>query len=150
MSDDAAAYITVEEAAALLELSTRQVSRYGKGEGARLRTRRAGKRILYHRGDVESLARDLQVARTPPPLRPTPPQPTPSPLLPPLEGKPDPLEVGRLISLSEAANLAKLSRKSLKIYAAQGRLRARKIGSQWVTTQAAIEEYLYSRRRDSS
>ena len=89
MSDDAAAYITVEEAAALLDLSTRQTGRYGRGEGARLRTRRAGKRILYHRSDVELLARDLQVARTPPPSRPTPLPPTPSSLLPSLENRLD-------------------------------------------------------------
>jgi hypothetical protein len=145
MSDSTADYITIEEVAALLDLSSRQASRYGQGEGARLRTRRAGKRILYHRGDVESLGRDFQVARTPPPPRESPPIPEPSPLLPPLEGRPDPLEIGSLISLSEAAEYAKLSKKSLHNYARIGRLRARKLGWQWVTTRAAIDEYLASR-----
>jgi hypothetical protein len=147
MSDSTADYITIEEVAALLDLSSRQASRYGKGEGARLRTRRAGKRILYHRGDVESLARDFQVARTPPPPRESPPVPEASPLLPPLEGRPDPLEVGSLISLAEAATYAKLSENSLRGYVMRGRLRAKKIGWMWVTTQTAVDEYLSSRQK---
>ncbi|NNJ13339.1 helix-turn-helix domain-containing protein [Chloroflexales bacterium ZM16-3] len=146
MSDSTADYITIEEVAALLDLSSRQASRYGKGEGARLRTRQAGKRILYHRGDVESLARDFQVARTPPPPRESPPTPEASPLLPPLEGRPDPLEVGSLISLAEAAEYAKLERGTIHDYVKKGRLRAKKIGSQWVTTYAAVDEYIESRK----
>jgi Helix-turn-helix domain len=145
-SDNAADYITVEEAAALLDLSTRQVSRYGKGADARLRTRRVGKRILYHHGDVEALARDFQIARTPPPPRPAPPRPEPSPLLPPLEGRPDPLEIGPLIVLQEAAAIAGVSEITLRDYARRGRLRAKKLGRQWFTTAAAITEYLESRK----
>ncbi len=58
-------YITVEEAASLLRVSIRQANRYGSGDNPRIRTRKAGKRILYHRGDVEALANDLGVAYKP-------------------------------------------------------------------------------------
>ncbi len=57
----------------------------------------------------------------------------------------DSLTVGELISLQEAAEYAGLTRKSLRNYALQGRIRARKLGSQWVTTRASIDEYLASR-----
>jgi excisionase family DNA binding protein len=150
MTDDV--YITVEEAAAILDLSTRQVHRYGSGESARLRTRRAGRRRLFHRGDVESLAADLAVARhplPPPPRKETPP-PLPSPLLPELGDRPDPLTIGELISLQEAAAYAGITKDTLHNYVKRGRVRARKLGWQWVTTQAAIDEYVASRRKDIS
>ncbi len=54
----------MEEAAAILRISPRQVNRYGHGDDARLRTRRAGRRILYHREDVLTLADDLDVSST--------------------------------------------------------------------------------------
>jgi excisionase family DNA binding protein len=57
----------------------------------------------------------------------------------------DPLTIGELISLDEAAEYASLARKTLRNYALKGRLRARKLGSQWVTTRAAVDEYLSSR-----
>ena len=57
----------------------------------------------------------------------------------------DPLRIGDLISLQEAAQYAGLTKNTLHNYAKQGRLRAKKIGSFWVTTQAAIDEYLQSR-----
>lgn len=57
----------------------------------------------------------------------------------------DPLTVGELISLEEAADYAGLTRKSLRNYALKGRFRAKKLGSQWVTTRAAIDEYMASR-----
>lgn len=46
------AYIPVEEAAALLGVTPRQAARYKD----RVRTKRAGQRILYHRGDIEQQA----------------------------------------------------------------------------------------------
>lgn len=57
----------------------------------------------------------------------------------------DPLSVGELISLEEAATYVGLTRKSLRNYALQGRIQAKKLGSQWVTTRAAVDEYLASR-----
>ena len=59
---------------------------------------------------------------------------------------PDPLAVGELISLAQAAEIADLSQRYLGIIAASGRLRAKKIGRNWVTTQAAVEEYLKTRK----
>lgn len=61
----------------------------------------------------------------------------------------DPLTVGELISLQEAAEYAGLARDSLQGYIKRSRLRAKKIGSQWVTTRAAIDEYLASRDFES-
>jgi excisionase family DNA binding protein len=57
----------------------------------------------------------------------------------------DPLTIGELISLAEAGKYCGLSKHSLLTYARNGRLRAKKIGSQWVTTQAAVDEYMSSR-----
>lgn len=57
-------YMTVEDASAVLGVTTRQVNRYGKGDPPKIRTYRAGKRLLYSRDDVESLADDLGVMRT--------------------------------------------------------------------------------------
>ena len=53
MSDHEHQYITVEQASEILHITTRQVNRYGSGEQPRLRTKRDGKRVLYHRADVE-------------------------------------------------------------------------------------------------
>ncbi len=50
-------YITVEAAAGVLRLTTRQVNRYGAS--GRVRTKRLGKRVLYHREDVDTLAEEL-------------------------------------------------------------------------------------------
>lgn len=52
-------YIPVEEAAALLRLSSRMVNNYGKPPYARIRTKRAGRRILYSKPDVLTLAEEL-------------------------------------------------------------------------------------------
>lgn len=57
----------------------------------------------------------------------------------------DPLTVGELITLQEAAGYCGLTVKSLRNYALQGRLKAKKFGPIWVTTHAAIDEYLQSR-----
>ncbi len=48
----------------------------------------------------------------------------------------------QLISLQEAAVLAGLSDSHLRRLAEKGRLKARKIGRNWVTTAVAVEQYL--------
>jgi Helix-turn-helix domain len=62
---------------------------------------------------------------------------------------PDPLTIGELISLQDAAEYAGLAKDTLHGYAKNGRLRAKKIGWMWVTTHAAIDEYLASRNLDN-
>ena len=57
--------LTVEQVAAMLNLSIRSAHRYA--ESKRLRTRRAGRRMLFHASDVETLARDLDIAASAPP-----------------------------------------------------------------------------------
>ncbi len=69
MSDDAE-YIPVEEVAEILQVTTRQAHRYGEGENARLRTRKAGRRVMFNRTDVEALAADLGVLDRPRAQRP--------------------------------------------------------------------------------
>jgi hypothetical protein len=57
----------------------------------------------------------------------------------------------RLISLSEAATLFGLSGAQLRLLAKRERLRATKIGRNWVTTPRAVAEYMADpdlRRRD--
>jgi hypothetical protein len=62
---------------------------------------------------------------------------------------PDLLTVGELISLQDAADYAGLSRDSLQGYIRRGRLKAKKVGPIWVTTRAAIDEYLVSRNLEN-
>jgi hypothetical protein len=57
----------------------------------------------------------------------------------------DPLTIGELLSLTEAAQLSGFSMIYLRQIAQRGRLRARKITGNWVTTMAAIEEYKRTR-----
>jgi len=57
----------------------------------------------------------------------------------------DPLTVGELITLQEAAEYAGLTRDSLQGYIYRGRLKAKKLGPIGVTTRAAVNEYLQSR-----
>lgn len=57
----------------------------------------------------------------------------------------DPLTVGELLSLAQAAEYTGLSHKSLRNYILLGRLKAKKLGSQWVTTRLALDEYIASR-----
>lgn len=52
------------------------------------------------------------------------------------------MENGDLISLSEAAVIGGLSQPHLNLLARQGKLRAQKIGRNWVTTRAAVLDYL--------
>ena len=63
--------------------------------------------------------------------------------------QPDPLTIGELISLQQAAEYAGLTHDSLQGYIRRGRLKAKKLGSQWVTTRAAVDEYLQSRSFDN-
>ncbi len=65
------------------------------------------------------------------------------------EPETDPLAIGELITLEEAAEYAGLARESIHSYVKRGRLKARKRGFQWFTTRAAIDEYLQSRDFDS-
>jgi excisionase family DNA binding protein len=62
---------------------------------------------------------------------------------------PDPLTVGELITLQDAAAYCGLQADSLQEYAKKGRLRAKKMGRFWVTTRAAVDEYLTSRSLDN-
>lgn len=57
----------------------------------------------------------------------------------------DPLTIGELISLQQAAEYAGMSKGSLYNYAMRGRLKAKRVGAQWVTTRAAVDTYLQSR-----
>lgn len=57
----------------------------------------------------------------------------------------DPLTIGELISLAEAAKLSGFTQDYLKKAAQRGRLKAKKIGRNWVTTAAAVEQYKNSR-----
>ena len=57
----------------------------------------------------------------------------------------DPLTISELISLAEASQLSGFSINYLNDIANSGRLKAKKIGKQWVTTMAAIEEYKATR-----
>lgn len=50
------------------------------------------------------------------------------------------------LSLSEAAEIAGLSATTLKLQVHNGKLRAKKVGRNWVTTRAWLREYLLSRR----
>jgi len=53
----------------------------------------------------------------------------------------------RLISLADAAAIYGLSRVYLSQLAQKGRLKAQKIANAWVTTPAAVEEYIRSRSK---
>ena len=61
----------------------------------------------------------------------------------------NPLTVGDLIALQEAAEYAGLAKGSLFNYIKSGRLKAKRIGWQWLTTHAAVDEYLASRSFDN-
>lgn len=53
----------------------------------------------------------------------------------------------RLISLSQAAEIYGFNAIYLGELARKGRLHAQKVGASWVTTPAAVEEYIRSRKR---
>ena len=67
--------------------------------------------------------------------------------LPPDPTPIDPLTVGDLLTLPEAADLHNINSNFLGELARKGRLKAKKRGPIWFTTSAAIEEYLQSRHR---
>ena len=48
----------------------------------------------------------------------------------------------RLISLSEASTLFGLSGAQLRLLAKRGRLRATKVGRNWITTPKAVADYM--------
>jgi excisionase family DNA binding protein len=54
----------------------------------------------------------------------------------------DPLTVGELITLQEAAEYAGLAKDSLHDYIKRGRLKGVRRGWMWFTTRAALDEYL--------
>lgn len=66
-----------------------------------------------------------------------------------LQPEQDPLTIGELITLQQAAEYCGLAKSSLHNYAKQGRLRAKKVGLYWVTTCAAVDEYLQSRHLEN-
>jgi hypothetical protein len=57
----------------------------------------------------------------------------------------DPLTIGELINLKEAADSSGFSVSYLRDIATSGRLRAKKIGRDWLTTRAAVEHYRLTR-----
>ena len=61
----------------------------------------------------------------------------------------DPLTVGELITLQEAADYSGLVYETLLNYVRRGRLKAKKRGWMWFTTKAAVDEYLASRDLNS-
>jgi hypothetical protein len=61
MTDNGEEYITVEQVASTLRVSVRHAARYAE----RVRTQKAGKRILFHRGDIEALADELGAQHKP-------------------------------------------------------------------------------------
>lgn len=145
------AWITVGEASALLGITMLRTWRFTQGERARIRKKRAGRRVLLLRADVEALLQDRAQKQTQAPEeeeRKPPPSPPPlSPLLPPLPlDQPDPL-TGELLTLAEASKLSGIDPNALRALVHRGRLRAKKVGVQWLTTAAALEEYLTSRRQ---
>ncbi len=58
-------WITVEEAARILAVSTRQTYRYAKGNPAKVRSMESGHRLLFNRMDVQALAEELNSAYRP-------------------------------------------------------------------------------------
>jgi excisionase family DNA binding protein len=67
----------------------------------------------------------------------------------PQHDPPNPLTIGELITLQEAAEYAGLSRDSIHGYIKRGRLKAKKKGWMWMTTRAAVDEYLNSRNLEN-
>jgi excisionase family DNA binding protein len=66
-----------------------------------------------------------------------------------LQPEQDPLTVGDLITLQEAAEYAGLSKESIHSYVKKGRLKAKKRGWMWFTTRTAVDEYLRSRHLEN-
>ena len=60
-SSDSDKYITAEKAAAQLGVSERTVYRYG--DHGQIRTRKSGRRTMFHAGDVTQISEDIQSQR---------------------------------------------------------------------------------------
>jgi hypothetical protein len=56
-------------------------------------------------------------------------------------------EKKRLIPLARASDLYGFNQAYLATLARNGRLKAEKLGSIWVTTRADVEAYIYSRKK---
>ncbi len=54
------------------------------------------------------------------------------------------MDEGRLLSLKDAAARFDLSHSHLRLLARSGKLRARRLGRDWFTTEEAVAEYLRS------
>lgn len=59
----------------------------------------------------------------------------------------DPNDKTRLISLPEAAELYGFTPEYLNQLARRGRLKAQKVGAQWITTPQDVEAYIASRQK---
>jgi excisionase family DNA binding protein len=57
------------------------------------------------------------------------------------------LKASELITLKEAAEYSGLSYAYLRRIARTGRLEARKVGMQWLTTREAVDRYVASRKK---
>ena len=64
-----------------------------------------------------------------------------------MDSKSDKNDKNRLISMGEAAKLYGFTRFHFSQLARKGRLKASMVGGRWVTTPAAVEEYLESRQK---
>lgn len=53
----------------------------------------------------------------------------------------------QLITLAEAVELSGFTQSHLRLLARQGKLWARKLGRDWLTTEAAVKEYLATERK---
>jgi excisionase family DNA binding protein len=60
-TSDSDKYMTAEKAAATLGVSERTIYRYG--ETGQIRTRKSGRRTMFHAGDVAQIAEDMQQQR---------------------------------------------------------------------------------------
>ncbi|MCG8351368.1 MAG: helix-turn-helix domain-containing protein [Chloroflexales bacterium] len=58
----------------------------------------------------------------------------------------DPLTVGELQTLKELAQDGLLAYSTLRQHARSGRLRAKRMGHQWFSTQTAVEQFLRERQ----
>lgn len=52
-----------------------------------------------------------------------------------------------LISLAQASQISGLSHSHLRLLVRQGKIKATKIGRDWLTTEAAVRDYLATERK---
>src|SRR5918997_2142925 len=60
-------WISAEDAGRILRVSSRMVYRYGEGDAPKIRTMRAGRRILFNRADVLDYADEVAAENKPSP-----------------------------------------------------------------------------------